>query len=144
MSHFAKVVDNIVVEVIVADQDWVDGLQGTWVQTSYNTLGGVHYAPNSSTPDGGVALRKNYAGIGYTYDASRDAFYMPQPYPSWTLEEETCFWLCPSPYPDDGEDYYWNETNTQWELYMSQFPPAPDDGEDYRWDDESEQWVKLT
>tara|TARA_R110000803_G_scaffold67294_4_gene128997 strand:+ start:195 stop:572 length:378 start_codon:yes stop_codon:yes gene_type:complete len=118
MSHFAKVVDNIVVEVIVAEQDWVDGLQGTWVQTSYNTRGGIHYAPNSDTPDGGVAMRKNYAGIGNTYDSTRDAFYDQQSYPSWTLNNDSCLWEPPTPKPEENRDtigiYEWDEDNLQW------------------------------
>ena len=80
MSHFAKVVNNIVTQVIVAEQDFVDTQDGTWVQTSYNTYGGVH--SGGKTP-----LRKNYAGIGSTYDSTKDAFYSPQPYLSWTLDE---------------------------------------------------------
>ena len=117
--HFAEInSDQIVQRVIVAEQSFIDsGLVGdsdTWVQTSYNTRGGVHYAPNSQTPDGGVALRKNHAGIGYTYDATRDAFIAPQPYPSWTLDDDTCLWNAPVAYPDDGQMYGWDEENTQW------------------------------
>ena len=114
MSHFAKVVTNIVTQVIVAEQDWVDGLDGEWVQTSYNTYGGIHYAPNSHTPDGGIALRKNYAGIGYTYDSDRDAFYAPQPFPSWTLNEDSCLWEAPTPMPEDDKFYGWDEDTTSW------------------------------
>ena len=106
MSHFAKVVNGIVTSVIVAEQDFVDTQEGTWVQTSYNTLGGIHTLGN--TP-----LRKNYAGIGYVYDADRDAFYIPQPYASWTLDEDTCFWDSPVPYPSEGE-HEWDETNGEW------------------------------
>ena len=83
MSHFAKVESGIVVQVIVAEQDHIDTLSGQWVQTSYNTRGGKHYAPNSNVEDGGVALRKNYACIGDTYDETKDVFIDPQPYPSW-------------------------------------------------------------
>ena len=107
MSHFAKVVNNIVTQVIVADQVWVDSLDGTWVQTSYNTQGGVHLL-------GDTALRKNYAGIGYTYDSTRDAFYAPQPFPSWTLNEDSCIWEPPTAYPDDGKLYDWDEDTTSW------------------------------
>jgi len=114
MSHFAKVVDGIVVQVIVAEQDFVDTQEGTWVQTSYNTRGGIHYSPETGEPDGGVALRKNYAGIGYTYDAARDAFIPPQSYPSWNLNENTCLWEAPVAYPDDGI-YDWNEDTQQWD-----------------------------
>ena len=106
MSHFAKVVNGIVTSVIVAEQDFVDTQEGTWVQTSYNTSGGVHSLGN--TP-----LRKNYAGIGYVYDEGRDAFYSPQPYASWTLNEDTCFWESPVPYPSEGE-HEWDETNGEW------------------------------
>jgi len=115
MTHFAKVENGIVTQVIVAEQDFVDTQEGTWVQTSYNTRGGVHYAPDSYEPDGGVALRKNYAGIGFTYDAARDAFIPPQPYPSWNLDEDTCLWDAPVPYPTDGKPYTWNEDTQQWD-----------------------------
>ena len=117
--HFAEInSDQIVQRVIVAEQSFIDsGLVGdsdTWVQTSYNTRGGVHYAPNSQTPDSGVALRKNHAGVGYTYDATKDAFIAPQPYPSWTLDDDTCLWNAPVAYPDDDKMYSWDEENTQW------------------------------
>ena len=115
MTHFAKVENGLVTQVIVAEQDFVDTQEGTWVQTSYNTRGGVHYDPNTGDPDGGVALRKNYAGIGYTYDSDRDAFYSPQPYPSWTLNETSCIWEAPVAYPDDGNMYLWNEDTKQWD-----------------------------
>ena len=118
MSHFAKVIDGIVETVHVVDQDYIDsgklGDSNNWVQTSYNTRGGVHYAPNSNTPDGGVALRKNYAGKGYTYDQTRDAFIAPQPFPSWLLNEGTCLWDAPVAYPDDGKPYSWDEGATSW------------------------------
>ena len=119
MSHFAEInSDGIVQRVIVAEQDFINsgkvGDPNNWVQTSYNTRGGVHYAPNSSEPDGGVALRKNYAGVGYTYDATRDAFIFPKPYPSWILDEDTCQWDAPTPMPDDGKRYNWDEDNTSW------------------------------
>jgi hypothetical protein len=109
MTHFAKVESGIVTQVIVAEQDFVDAQEGTWVQTSYNTYGGVHYSPETREPDGGVALRKNYAGIGYIYDSDRDAFYAPQPYPSWTLNESSCIWEAPIPMPDDENMYEWDE-----------------------------------
>jgi len=118
MSHFAEVIDGIVTRVIVAEQDFIDsgsmGNANNWVQTSYNTRGGKHYASDSNTPDGGVALRKNYAGAGYTYDSTRDAFYTQQPYPSWTLDEDTCIWNAPVAHPDDGKWYSWDEDNTEW------------------------------
>jgi len=108
MSHFAKIEDNLVTTVIVAEQDFIDTQVGTWVQTSYNTKSGVHYGQDGN-PDGGVALRKNYAGIGHTYDSVKDAFYTSKPYASWTLDNTTCQWEAPITYPDDGEAYDWNE-----------------------------------
>ena len=111
MAHYAKVVNNLVTQVIVAEAEFfdtfIDSSPGEWIQTSYNTSGGVHLS-------GGVALRKNYAGVGDTYDATRDAFIEPQPYPSWTLVESTCIWNAPTAYPDDGNDYEWNEDTTAW------------------------------
>ena len=108
MAHFAKVEDGIVTQVIVAEQDVIDsGLFGDgWVQTSYNTYGGQH-------PEG-RPLRKNFAGIGYTYDTERDAFIPPQNYPSWTLNEDTCLWEAPSLYPEDGALYLWDEDTLSW------------------------------
>jgi hypothetical protein len=110
MSHFAKVNNGIVEQVIVAEPEFfdtfVDSSPGQWIQTSYNTHGGQH-------PEG-RPLRKNYAGIGYTYDSQRDAFIPPKPYASWTLNEETCLWESPVPYPDDGEQYIWNEDTQEW------------------------------
>lgn len=107
MSHFAKIEDGVVTQVIVAEQDFVDTQKGTWVQTSYNTHGGQH-------SQGGTPLRKNYAGINYIYDSTRDAFYTPQPYPSWTLNETSCLWEAPVAYPSDGKMYNWNESTTGW------------------------------
>lgn len=110
MSHFAKVVNGIVVRVIVAEQDFIDsGLagEGPWIQTSYNTHNGAH-------TNGGTPLRKNYAGIGYTYDEQRDAFIPPQPFPSWSLNEQTCSWDPPVPRPDTIA-FGWNEETQSWE-----------------------------
>ena len=111
MAHFAKVNNGIVEQVIVAEPEFfdtfVDSSPGTWIQTSYNTYGGIHKL-------GGTPLRKNYAGIGYTYDAQRDAFISPKPYASWTLNEDTCLWEPPTPYPNDGKEYNWNESTTSW------------------------------
>ena len=111
--HYAKVVDNIVTQVIVAEAEFfdtfVDSSPGEWIQTSYNTRGGVH-------SEGGTPLRKNYAGVGFTYDVTKDAFISPQPYPSWILDEETCLWAAPTAYPDDGKSYEWNESTTSWDL----------------------------
>jgi hypothetical protein len=110
MAHFAKVQDGKVVQVIVAEPDFfetfVDTSPGEWVQTSYNTHGGQH-------PEG-RPLRKNYAGIGFTYDRVRDAFIPPQPFASWLLNEETCLWDAPVAYPDDGGVYEWNEETLAW------------------------------
>jgi hypothetical protein len=110
MAHFAKVEDGIVTEVLVIDQEVIDtgafGDPSLWVQTSYNTHGGQH-------PEG-RPLRMNYAGIGFTYDAERDAFYAPQPFPSWTLNEDTCLWDAPTPKPDDGKLYRWDEATLTW------------------------------
>jgi hypothetical protein len=111
MAHYAKVVDSIVTKVIVAEADFfntfVDDSAGQWIQTSYNTHGGEHTL-------GGTPLRKNFAGIGYTYDATKDAFIPPQPFASWTLNETTCLWEAPVAYPDDGKEYIWNESITNW------------------------------
>lgn len=119
MSHFAEInSEKIVQRVLVVEQEFIDtgklGDPQNWIQTSYNTRAGVHYAPNSNTPDDGVALRKNYAGVGYTYDTTRDAFIPPKPYPSWTLDEDTCQWEPPVAYPDDGKKYLWDEDITNW------------------------------
>ena len=120
MSHFAKVVDGKVVQVIVAEPEFfntfVDTSPGQWLQTSYNTRGGVHYQPNSNTPsdDQSKALRKNYAGVGFSYDAQKDAFIPPKPYPSWSLNDDSCLWEPPTPYPNDGAMYRWDEETTAW------------------------------
>jgi hypothetical protein len=111
MAHYAKVNNGLVERVIVAELEFfdtfVDDSPGEWVQTSYNTLGGVHL-------NGGTPLRKNYANIGYTYDKIRDAFIPPKPYASWTLVEDTCLWEAPVAYPDDGKNYSWAEDTTSW------------------------------
>ena len=120
MGHFAKVVDGKVTQVIVAEQEFfdtfVDSSPGQWIQTSYNTRGGVHYEPNSDTPsaDQAKALRKNYAGIGYSYDSVRDAFIPPQIFASWVLNEDTCQWNAPTPMPADGKVYAWDESTVSW------------------------------
>ena len=122
MGHFAKVSNGIVTRVIVAEADFfnnfVDDSPGQWIQTSYNTRGGVHYQPNTNEPseDQSKALRKNYAGIGYTYDSTIDAFIPPQPFNSWTLNEDTCLWDSPVAYPTDGKLYKWNEEIVNWEV----------------------------
>ena len=111
MAHYAKVENNIVTQVIVAEASFfdtfVDSSPGEWLQTSYNTNGGVHL-------DGGTPLRKNYAGIGMTYDLVRDAFIPQQKYPSWTLNEDTCLWEAPIDKPDDGNTWVWDEETLQW------------------------------
>ena len=124
MAHYAKVENSIVTEVIVAEQDFIDSLpdKEKWVQTSYNTRGGKHYAPNSNIEDDGTPIRYNYAGPGYTYDYGNDAFYAPQPYPSWTLNKTTYEWQAPIGYPNDGKDYIWNESSTSWkEITQTEF-----------------------
>ena len=120
MGHFAKVVDGKVVQVIVAEpeffQTFVDSSPGTWLQTSYNTRGNVHYNPDSNEPSGQPALRGNYAGIGFTYDSTHDVFYAPQPFTSWTLNQATWTWNAPVPYPTDGKIYNWDEATTSWKV----------------------------
>ena len=117
MAHYAKVLDGIVTQVIVAESDFfntfVDNSPGEWIQTSYNTRGNVHYGPDGN-PDNGIALRGNYAGIGFTYDRENDVFYPPKPYDSWILNNETWTWESPVPYPNDGKRYYWDESITNW------------------------------
>jgi|TARA_R110002072_G_scaffold295725_1_gene466875 hypothetical protein len=123
MAHFAEIDgSNIVTRVIVvADEHEADGenwcngfLSGTWKQTSYNTRGGKHYAPNSSTEDSGTPFRKNYAAIGFTYDATRDAFIPPKFFASWVIDESTCQWKAPVDIPGATDEYYWDETSTSW------------------------------
>lgn len=103
--------DNIVTEVIVAEQDFIDsgavGDPSLWIQTSYNTVGGKHLL-------GGTPLRKNFAAIGYTYDRVRDAFIPPKPFESWALDEDTCLWGPPMPYPNDGKNYAWDDSVGNW------------------------------
>ena len=109
MAHYAKIKDSIVLEVIVADQSVIDSFEDPteWVQTSYNTHGGVH-------SDGGTPLRKNYASIGDTYDTDRDAFIAPKPYTSWTLNETTCYWEAPVTRPDSDTPHHWDEDSLTW------------------------------
>ena len=110
MAHFAKVNNGIVEQVIVAEQEFfetfIDNSPGQWIQTSYNTYGGQH-------PEG-RPLRKNFAGIGYTYNAVRDAFIPPKPFNSWALNEDTCLWEAPVAMPQDGKVYMWNEEQVNW------------------------------
>ena len=118
MGHYAKVVDNIVTKTIVAKADYfdtfVDTSPGEWIKTSYNTYGGKHYNPETREEDDGTPLRKNFAGVGFTYDKERDAFIPRKPFESWVLDEDTCLWEAPIPYPDDGLNYIWNESITNW------------------------------
>ena len=118
MAHFAEIDENnIVTRVLVVGDDQENrgqeflandlGLGGTWKKTSYNTVGGVH-------SNGGTPFRKNYAGIGFTFDEARDAFIPPKPFNSWILNEDTCLWESPVSYPNDGKLYTWNEENTTW------------------------------
>ena len=120
MGHYAKVVDGKVTQVIVAEpeffQTFVDSSPGTWIQTSYNTRGNVHYKPDSNEPSGQPALRGNYAGIGFTYDSTHDVFYAPQPYASWVLNQDTWTWESPVPYPTDDKLYAWDEATTSWKV----------------------------
>ena len=166
MAHFAEIdATNTVVRVLVVGNDEEHrgqafladdlGLGGTWVQTSYNTHGGVHYGPDNE-PDGGTPLRGNYAGSGCVYDPSHDAFYAPQPYPSWTLNETTFQWEPPTPNTNAG--YIWDEDTTSWVTPPSPFPswtwdadggrweaptPYPDDGPLYEWDEGTTSWVEV-
>ena len=109
MAHFAEIVNGVVERVIVADaKEWcISNLGGTWVQTSYNTHGGVHV-------NGGTPLHKNYAGVGYTFDGV--GFATPKPYPSWTLNTDTYLWEAPTPMPTDGQLYYWVEDDLNWQV----------------------------
>lgn len=107
MAHYAKIENGEVVSVIVADYSFASKLDGEWLKTSYNMLGGIH--ARGKTP-----LRKNFAGIGMIYDSELDAFYTKQPYPSWSLNKQTCLWEAPSEMPSDGELYTWDEANLEW------------------------------
>jgi hypothetical protein len=123
MAHFAKVLNGKVTEVIVAEPEFfetfIDSTPGQWIQTSYNTRGGIHYDPLTGAPsvDQSKALRKNFAGIGYTYEIGVDAFIPPKPYSSWVLDEETYLWNPPIPVPSDageGNPYIWDEETQSW------------------------------
>ena len=124
MSHFAKLDGNNIVTFVTVGRQEDDGLEAeltartgdVYKQTSYNTHGGVHYDPETGLPseDQTKALRFNYAGIGFTYDEERDAFIPPQPYPSWVLDDYTCLWVSPLPYPEDGGVYIWDEDAGDW------------------------------
>jgi hypothetical protein len=111
MSHFAKVLDGKVIQVIVAEPEFfdtfIDSSPGTWIQTSYNTYGNKHLL-------GQTPLRGNFAGIGYHYDQANDVFYAPQPYPSWVLSPKTYLWEAPVAMPKGDKSYIWDEANTSW------------------------------
>ena len=126
MAHFAKIENGLVTKVIVAEKEFfdkfIDDSPGVWLQTSYNMLGGIYYDPNNNIPadpqpeiesDDG-RRRKNYAGVGFTYNQELDAFIPPKPYSSWLLNEESCLWEPPVAYPDDGKMYNWNEETQSW------------------------------
>lgn len=145
MSYYAKVIDQTVVSVIVAEQDLIDS----------GVLGAAHFWIKTCKQG---SIRKNYAGIGYTYDAQRDAFIAPRRYPSWVLNENTCQWEAPIPYPSDGKRYWWHEDVTQWLGYPTQpYPswtlnvatnkweapiPYPADGKRYTWDETTQSWIE--
>jgi hypothetical protein len=137
MAHFAKVENGIVTQVIVIDQETLNtghwGDPASWVQTSYNTQGGEH-------KQGGTPLRKNYAGVGYTYDSGRDAFIPPKPYASWVLNESSCLWGAPTAMPTDGKMYVWRESDTSWVEQTER----PNDGKTYTWNLETGAWVEVT
>ena len=136
MAHFAKVENGVVTQVIVIEQDVLNlghwGDPASWVQTSYNTHGGVHKF-------GGTPLRKNYAGIGFTYDPVRDAFIPPTPYASWVLDENTCNWNPPTAMPTDGKRYQWRESDTSW----VEQPDYPTDGKSYTWNLATGSWDEV-
>ena len=120
MAHYAKVIDGVVTQVIVAESEFfdtfVDNEPGEWIQTSYNTFGGKHFDPETGEEDDGTPLRMNYAGVGFTYDRDKDAFIPPQTYPSWVLNKDTCLWEAPVAMPSDGNSYVWDEETTSWFL----------------------------
>jgi hypothetical protein len=124
MAHFAKLDENNVVVFVTVGRQEDDGKEAeltertgdVYKQTSYNTRRGVHYNPETGEPsaDQSKALRFNYAGIGFTYDPERDAFIPPKPFESWVLDEATCLWVAPIPYPEDGGVYSWDESEGDW------------------------------
>jgi hypothetical protein len=119
MSYFAKIENGLVTEVLAVEQEFIDtgtlGDPSLWIQCSYNTRGCVHYGQDGE-PDGGVALRGNYPGIGYAYDKDADVFYLPTPpFASWVLNKNIWLWESPVPYPTDGKVYYWDEPTVTWQ-----------------------------
>jgi hypothetical protein len=129
MSHFAKLDENNIVTFVTVGRQEDDGLEeelnartgDVYRQTSYNTYGGIHYTDGEPSEDQSKALRGTYAGIGFHYDEDLDIFYPPQPYASWTLNAQTASWEPPVEYPEDGNQYVWNEETTSWDLVE----PAP-------------------
>ena len=131
MAHYAQLdSENVVVQVFVGRDDVVEGVDDwetyyapegyTVKQTSYNTRGGIHYTDGEPSEDQSKALRFNYAGIGFTYDADRDAFIPPKPFESWELDEATCLWVAPIEYPTDGGTYSWDESEGDWVEVVSE------------------------
>lgn len=133
MAHYAFLNEHSVVTQVIVGKDegedgvnweeWYGNFQGQpCKRTSYNTRGGVYYDPvtNLPSPDQSKAFRKNYAGIGYIYDVTLDAFVPAKPYPSWLLDTQSCLWQAPVPYPTDGKDYIWNESTQSWDLVDAQ------------------------
>lgn len=127
MSHWAEIDENnAVIRVTVGNNEdpigdegykWlIDNLGGTWIKASYNTRGGIHYGSDGN-PDNGTPVRKNYPTPGYAYDKEKDAFIPPQPFLSWTLNENSCLWEAPVPYPQDGKYYTWDEQSKNWIPY---------------------------
>lgn len=124
MAHFALLDENNIVTFVTVGRDEDNGKEAelsartgqTYKQTSYNTRGGVYYIPGTSTPDPdqSKAYRKNYAGLGFTYDATLDAFIPEKPFPSWLLNTTSCLWEAPVPYPTDGKAYVWDEEQQSW------------------------------
>jgi hypothetical protein len=124
MGSYVKVINAIVIQGIVAEQNYIDTLPDKmfWYETSYNISGGIYLNSETRQPHEDQSLatatagrrRKNYAGIGYRYDSERDAFIPPTPYPSWKLNEDTCLWDAPIPYPSDNKQYIWNEASQEW------------------------------
>ena len=122
MSHYAQLDENNMIVFVIAaksdhkEDEFTESTGNVWKQTSYNTSGGVHYTDGVPSADQSKALRYNYAGIGFTYDETRDAFIPPKPFESWILDEGICLWQPPLPYPEDGGNYRWDEDLFSWEL----------------------------
>jgi len=129
MTYFAKLDADNIVTFVTAGREEDDGLEeelnartgDVYRQTSYNTLGGIHYTDGEPSEDQTKAFRFNYAGISFMYDPERDAFIPPKPFDSWVINESTCLWEPPVEYPEDENQYVWNEETTSWDLVE----PAP-------------------